>query len=67
MDKYKIFGLHCQECADDLKESLTRIENGDKIKLDYKNKLIYLPEDLNLDQFNKQTFGIQKTIHRRSR
>lgn len=53
MDKYKIFGLHCQECADDLKESLARIENGDKIKLDYKNKLIYLPESLNLDQFNK--------------
>ncbi|WP_103981089.1 cation transporter [Helcococcus massiliensis] len=53
MDKYKIFGLHCQECADDLKESLLRIENGEKVKIDYKDKLIYLPEDLNLDQFNQ--------------
>ena len=53
MDKYKIFGLHCQECADDLKESLLRIENGEKVKIDYKDKLIYLPENLNLDQFNQ--------------
>lgn len=54
MIKYKMMGLHCDDCSTDLEEKLSRFTTHSKVTVDYKHNTLTLDEDdADLNQIKK--------------
>lgn len=53
MEKYTLQGLHCANCAKNLEAKLQQLQYGEKVRLNFTDKVLYLPDDVNMEAVKK--------------
>ena len=53
MEKYKLQGMHCANCAKKLEARLQQLQDGEKVHLNFTEQVLYVPENMNINAVKK--------------
>lgn len=53
MEKYTLQGMHCANCAKKLEARLQQLQNGEKVRLNFTDKVLYIPKDIDINAVKK--------------
>lgn len=61
MEKYRIQGMHCANCAKKMEAKLQALPRGEKIHVNFTDKVLYVPEKVDLTAV-KKVVGSEKVL-----
>ena len=61
MEKYKLQGMHCANCAKKMEAKLQALPQGEKIHISFRDSVLYVPETVDIKAV-KKVVGFDKVL-----